>query len=66
MGDTAKQAKHEVEGIAEKAAGAVTGSDKLHEKGDEHLEEAAELEHEWDKSRVGALKDSDGRGVLDK
>ena len=66
MGDTAKQAKHEVEGMAEKAAGAVTGSDKLQEKGDEHLEKAAELEHDWNKSRAGALKDTDGRGILDK
>jgi hypothetical protein len=58
MSDTGKQIKHETVGMAEKAAGSVAGSGGLKEEGDEHLEEAAELDEAFEKSRAGTTKDT--------
>jgi hypothetical protein len=60
MSDTTKQVEHEIKGVADKAAGAVTGNDGLREKGDEHLEQAHQLEEGRDKQKLGISKGSDG------
>jgi hypothetical protein len=62
MGDTGKQIKHETVGMAEKAAGAVAKDDELKEEGDEHLEEAAQIDQAFEKSRAGTTKDTPTSG----
>jgi hypothetical protein len=64
MSDTTKQVEHEVKGAADKVAGTVTGSDELREKGDEHLEEAHEMEESREVEKVGISKGSDGTSTM--